>query len=590
MNAINRPTWPTNVRAKSQDLAATWHTTTWVEWRFVWSVIAVMLLVTTVPVIYAYVSAPAGLHYMGIMVNTQDHTQYFSWMREFTTSFLSANKLTPEPNKPVFFNLLWFVLARVGALLRTDFSTTYRIMFEVMRVAAITLFLSLVYRMCAWFFEDVTRRRTAFLITTFGSGFGWVMIAMKYTVAHGVLANPLDLFTFEGNTFYSALAAPHFLAAAIYILTFDLMLRGEAKQQWRYSVAAGLFAQFMGWQHAYDLVIVYAVLGTYVVLRTLRDRRIPWFTVGSVVLIGVLSVWPSLYSFLLTSLDPIWRKVLAQFGNAGVFTPPLYRLPILLGAPLVLACIAVIVDVVKAVTRRSRFSQASSLPTAQLSPNNSLFVKAWFLISFGLIYLPVDFQIHMLNGWQMPIAILATVALCNVIAPWLQVLQTHRTETDARVKTNRWLTIAMALLILPTNIYLLGQRFIDLHRHEAPLYLHTSELDAFKWLERTVKPDDVVLSSITLGQYVPMYTGAHAFLAHWAQTVDYFGKTKAVQTFFDASTSDADRQRILQSGSVDYVIVGPEEKKLGSFDASRSVVLRRVYSAQDVNVYAVQNH
>ena len=557
------------------------------EWRFVWAIIGVMLLLTTVPVLYAYLSAPVGKQYMGILVNTPDHTQYFSWMREFTTGLLSANKLTPEPNKPIFFNLLWFVLARVGALLGTDFGVTYRVMFEVMRVGSTALFLLLVYRMCAWFFEDVTRRRTAFLITALASGFGWVMVALKYTIARGQLLNPLDVFVFEGNTFYSALGAPHFLGAAIYMLTFDLVLRGQAKRQWRTMAAAGLFAQFMGWQHAYDLVIVYAVLGTYVAFLTLRDRRIPWFMVGSVVLIGLLSVWPSLYSFLLTSLDPIWKKVLAQFGNAGVFTPPFYRLPILMGAPLVLAVIAVIADVVKPIQRRSS-SLISSSSSPSLSPNNALFVKAWFLISFVLIYLPVDFQIHMLNGWQVPIAILATAALFDVIAPWLRNLLARRGIADPTATTKRWLTAAMALLILPTNVYLLSQRFIDLRRHDAPRYLRTSELDALRWLEANVKSDDVVLSSVTLGQYVPMLTGAHAYLAHWAQTVDYFGKTAAVKRFFDARTNDDARRTILNAQSVDYVIVGPEEAALGRFDATHSTLLRLVYTAQDTNVYAVQ--
>ena len=40
--------------------------------------------------------------------------------------------------------------------------------------------------------------------------------------------------------------------------------------------------------------------------------------------------------------------------------------------------------------------------------NKELFLRGWFLANLVLIYVPVDFQIHMLNGWQVPIAILAT--------------------------------------------------------------------------------------------------------------------------------------------------------------------------------------
>ncbi len=384
-----------------------------------WAVIGLVLVVCTLPVLYAYATTPPDMRYMGILVNVPDHAQYFQWMREFTTAWLSPNKLTPEPNAPVFFNLLWVVLARVGALLGLPFETSYQIMYQALRVVATITFLLLVYRMCAWFFNDISRRRAAFLIATFTSGFGWVLVLMKYTVTNGALINPLDVFVAEGNTFYSLLGQPHFIGAALYILTFDLMLRGQTKKQWRYMVAAGLFAQFMGWQHAYDLVIVYAVIATYVVFLTVRDRRIPWFMVGSAILIGVLSVWPSLYSFLLTKLDPIWKAVLAQFGNAGVFTPPPYRLPVLLGAPFVLACLAVGVDVVRSKTPLPLGERLGEGAEVAVSANNDLFIKAWFLISFALVYIPLDFQIHMLNGWQVPIAILATKVLFDTIAPAL---------------------------------------------------------------------------------------------------------------------------------------------------------------------------
>ena len=570
-------------RAKA--LSAT--TTVAAEWRFVLIVIGIVLVLTSLPVLYAYLSAPADKQYMGIMVNVPDHVQYFSWMREFTAGVLSANKLTPEPNQPIFFNLLWFGLARIGVILGLPFEQSYRVMFESMRIAGTVLFLLLVYRMCTWFFADVPRRRAAFLIATFTSGFGWVLVVMKYTVTPGELINPLDVFVAEGNTFYSALAFPHFLGAALYMWTFDLVLRGEARRQLRYAVAAGLFAQFMGWQHAYDLVIVYAVLGVYALLLLLRDRRLPWFMLVSIFIVGILSGWPALYSFLLTKLDPVWGEVLAQFDNAGVFTPPLYRLPVLLGIPFLLAIFTVVADGIKSV--RARQWIAAGQPVAdERTSSNDLFVKAWFLISFVLIYLPVDFQIHMLNGWQVPIAILATSALFDYIAPFVR-RRLERQGKEASLRSiHRWLTVAIVLLIIPTNLYLWAWRFVDLRRQGYPYYLHNAELDAFKWLEQNVQSDDVVLSSLTTGQYIPMFTGAHAYIAHWAQTLDFFEKREAVERFFDEATADVERARILQAHGVDYVLVGPAERALGGFIPERSSLLSEVYRSSLVQVYRVK--
>jgi hypothetical protein len=68
------------------------------EWRFVIVTIIVVLVVTSIPYIYAYLSTPADKQFMGILLNVPDHAQYFSWMRELTYANLAANKLTPEPN------------------------------------------------------------------------------------------------------------------------------------------------------------------------------------------------------------------------------------------------------------------------------------------------------------------------------------------------------------------------------------------------------------------------------------------------------------------------------------------------------------
>ncbi|MCS6827385.1 MAG: hypothetical protein NZ553_12290 [Caldilinea sp.] len=513
------------------------------EWLFVLATALFVLAVTTLPYLYGYWSAPVDKRFMGVIYNVPDHMQYFSWFREFSYANLAANKLTPEPNKPIFFNLLWWGMARIGGVLGIGYAGMY----QMLRWVATILYLLLIYRMLSRFFADRLHRITAFLLVLFGAGFGWVLIVMKYTVTGGELIWPLDVYVAEPNTFFSILGSPHFIAAALYMFVFDLVLRGQAQQQLRYAVYAGLFALFMGWQHAYDLLIVYGVLGAYTMLVWLRDRRLPLYLIWSCLIVGVLSVWPALYSVLLTSLDPLWKEVLKQFANAGVYTPPLYRLPILLGLPFLLALYTAI--------------RQNPLQLQGVS-NNDLFVRGWFWISFVLVYLPVDYQIHMLNGWQVPIAILATQGIFGYLAPaltqrrWMPQIFVHRPA------------IAVAAFVIGfsslTNLYLFAWRFYDLSRHDYPYYLHRDEVAALRWLEAHAHSDDVILSSLELGQYVPAETGAHAFLAHWAQTVDFYGKSARVSRFFDGATPDVERLGIIAEYGVDFVFLGPAERSLGA--------------------------
>lgn len=537
------------------------------EWAFVFGTIAVILILTSLPYIFGFLSTPADKQFMGIMLDVPDHLQYFSWMHELTNANLAANKLTPEANKPVFFNLLWWGLGRSGKILGLGYAEMY----QILRLVAGTLFLLLVYRMCSWFFEDRLRRRTSFLIVAFTSGFGWVLVLLKYFLTNGVLLFPLDVFVAEGNTFLGILGYPHFIAAALYIFVFDLILRGEVKGQLRYAVAAGLFALFLGWQHTYDLLTVYAIIAAYAFLLLLRDRRIPKYITLSGIIIGLISCWPAIYSVILTSADPIWKEVLAQFSNAGVFTPNLFHLPILMGPAFLLAL----------------FTLVKGNPFHLNVNNNEIFIRGWFLVTFIIIYLPVDYQIHLLNGWQVPIAFLATKGLFQYIAPFTE-RYTRRWGRHWKMESlQKALAVLLVVIILPTNIYLLVWRFVDLSRHDYPYYLYKDELSAMAWLKANAAPDDVVLSSLTIGQYIPAWTGSHAFLAHWAQTVDFYGKTEMVNSFYAANTDNNIRNAILKEYSVDYIFYGPAERQIGDFNPNSDQSLSLVYENPLVEVFRV---
>lgn len=539
------------------------------EVGFVSMVIVLVLVVTSIPYLFAFLSTPPGKTYMGIMLDVPDHAQYFSWMRELTHANLAANKMTPEANRPLFFNLLWWGMGRLGKL----FGLGYAAMFQVLRVVSTVVFLILAYRLCRFFLNEDLHRRTAFLLITFTSGLGWVWVVVKY-LNGGDLLYPLDVYVAESNTFLGMLGYPHFIAALWYIFVFELVLRGQARGQLRYAVGAGLFAQFLGWQHAYDLVSIYGVLFAYAVLLTLRDRRLPKYLITSGLIIGLLSVWPALYSVALTSLDPIWKEVLRQFANAGVYTPNLLHLPILLGAGFLLALYTVL--------------RENPLKLKGLS-DPDLFLRGWFWVSFLLVYLPVDYQIHLLNGWQVPFSILATTGLFRYVVPWLEkvLAQRRRGVKIDPGRISRWAAAALIALVLPTNLYLWAWRFIDLNRHTYPYYLYNEELAALHWLEQNTRAEDVVLSSLTIGQYVPALTGAHAFLAHWAQTVDFYTRSRQVEQFFAGKLSPAEQRSVFESASVDYIFWGPAEREVGQVPPGGEGLII-VYENPLVTIFEVQ--
>ncbi len=534
------------------------------EWVYVSLLILVVLALTALPYLYAYQNAPSDQQFMGVMVNIPDHFQYFSWMRESQTRILVPNQLTPEDSSPLLFNFLWWTLGRVEVLTGIDYAGLY----QITRWLAGAFVMAATYFFCGVIFTHPAKRWTAFLVATLGTGLGWLLVVEKFVRGLADVSAPFALQTSEPNTFLNILAFPHFsIAAGLIAVIFGLVLLGQRSKNLRYAWVAAAVALLLGVQHAYDMFIIYPVIGLYGLFIWLRDRKFPMYLFKLGVIVVLVSMWPALHAYYITTADEVWKGVLAQFGNAGAYTPPPHLLPILMGIPWLLALWAL------------------DLRTAWRDRDDThLFILAWFLAHFPLIYLPLDFQIHLLSGWQIVTAVLATIGLYTRVLPFLQ----RVFRNIPRERLVRYASIGLILLVIPTNIYFLAWRFVDLNRTTYPYYVPKANLAALDHLETRVDSQDVVLSTLEMGQYIPALTGARAFLGHWAQTLDFYGKRDRVDLFFNEATSDTERQLILQDYSVDYVLHTEQERLIGSYDPAGASFLEEVYNSDGAAVYAVR--
>jgi len=537
------------------------------EWRFVAVVSLCVLLVTSAPYAFASLTTPPEQQFVGFILNTSDHAQYLAWYKAFQTENLTSNHQTSEPNPPLFFNLLWWALGRFGRYT----GLSYVVVYQVFRWAAGAFFLAMLYAFTALFMPSVFERRATFLLVALGSGLGWLLVVCKYAFRMADVPFPLDLYVAEGNSFLSVLGYPHFAEAAGLILAvIGLLLLGERRSQLRYAVFAGLVAFFLGWQHTYDLLIVWIVPTVYAGVLFVLTRRWPSYWFKAMVCVGLVSWPPALYSVLLTRLDPLWKQVLAQFANAGVYTPSPPHMLVLMGVPLLLA-----------LAQLGLFLRANWKGRhIAIWHEPDLFLGVWFVVGWALTYMPTDFQIHMINSWQVPVGLLAARWIFVVGAPAL-----------ARRGFLRNSTLALALLVVvvsvPTNIYLWLWRFVDLSRYTYPYYLYRDEFTAMRWLEEAAPPGSIVLSAYDTGRYIPGISGQTAFLSHWAQTVDFYRKRDLVAQFFAEDTSDGFRQEMLREHGVGFVFFGPAEQSLGAYNPEQAKFLTRVFSSPRVRIYQV---
>lgn len=514
--------------------------------------IAALLAVTSLPYGYARLSAPADLVYTGLMFDVPDHAQYWSWVTASRHALFISNTMTPEPNAPIFMNPMMWVLSRA----QVAFGLSFPALFQWWRLAAIVLLVPVVVVFVRLMMPERNRRSVALIIALLGSGLGWMWVLAKKLSAARDVPWPHDLYTVEPNTFWAMLSYPYIsLAHALILATMLGAWLAHRRKGWAAYLLAGGASACLSVSHTYDLITVYAVLAAYGLFEWIRHRELPVRLVAvGIVILGV-SAPAALYYQQLTTGDPLWRSILSQYSNAGVWTPRHFHLIVLMGAPLLLALVG-------------------------LNPRDGWtderrFVTIWAATGLGLIYLPVVYQIKLLSAWQFPIAVLAAHAWHERMAP-----------AGGRWISPRWAVAALVVTVSSTNIYLFAWRFIDLGRHAPPYYLHDDEVDALGWLAGNARPSDVVLAPAEIGQFVPNYGASRAYLAHWAMTNRFYERRANVERFFAADTPERWRQQLLTSEKVTLVLRSGWPLLLdATYDPGTSPAFELLFSRPRAQVY-----
>lgn len=530
--------------------------------KFLGVILLVALGVSSAPYLFAWLTAPHDLVFMGIVQNGPDSGEYLAWIRESMQSVFISNMLTPEPNAPAFFNLNFWLLGQLARFTGLSLAIIY----QLFRIVSGGLFLVAAFYFSKLMLSDLMQQRIAFLLIVFGSGFSFYVTLIEKVI--GEFNFPTQ-FVAEGTTLYSLMSFPLLmLGAALFCAIFILAFNAYQQKKMRLAFWAGILALILGWSHGYDLILVYSVLSVFTFIVLWRDG-LNWQWLKSVALIFGLSIWGPLYMTFLTRTNPTWREALGQFGNAGIFSPNPLFLVLLLGLPLIIALI----------------SFDGFLPLHERDPRD-LFVKTWFVVNAFLIYLPVDYQIHFINGWQIPIAILATGGLFRHVFPRLAKLNFFQHWHTERAQIV-WASVLL-ILVVPTSIYFIGWRILDMSRYSAPYFLHRDQVDALTWLNENAPRDSVVLSAYETGHWIPAMTGARAFLAHWAMTLRFYEKREMVERFFQPTTSDMERMSTLNRFGVTYVYWSSVERTLGAWHPSQAEFLEPVWSAPHAAVYQVK--
>lgn len=518
---------------------------------------ALFLLAGTVPYAVAWFAAPAGAVATGVLSNPFDANSYLANMqRGYQGRWLYVLPYTATANRPL--SLFSFYIA-LGHLARLT-SLSLPLAFHLARLACGALFVFSAYHFAARLLGYAGERRLALFILLFTGGTGWlVSLVPALSETRRTQLTP-DLWLSDAVSFQAMLSNAHFTLNMV--LMMGMIVAGERwlnKGDRRWIAIAWSCGLGIALVHAHQLVVVGLVLAGEALWQAWPTRRIPWQAAGRLALVfapaGVLAGALTLQSHA----DPQLASWLEQ---GDTYTPPVWGLVNLYGPVWVLA----LAGAWHAVRRRLVAWRG---------------VLLWFLVVLALVYVPVNFQRRFMEGWHVPVAILAATGWSRELAPRLQAKLTARTVSLVLIIVLVWVTASPAHTLITLTRYAL-QRPDD-----ALVYAHADERGAVAWLRAHATLDDVVLSFFYAGNWLPARAPVRSFLGHWSLTAQVARRFADVTRFFDAATADAERIALLAAFGIDYVYLGPDERLLGGFDPSRASYLVLVYDSPSVQLYQV---
>lgn len=521
-----------------------------------------LLVVISLPYIYATVSASDSYVFGGFLLNPLDGNSYLAKLYQgWSGSWHFTLPFSAEAGQGGYLFLFYLFLGHLARW--TGVSTL--VMFHLARLVSAVFLVWAIYRFLSRLLASSNPPVAIFALAVFGSGLGWLAIPFG--------AFTSDFWVAETYPFLSAYTNPHFtlgLALLIFLLTQALQpsvsIPTDAGQssiaRIKKPLSILLPSCLLALVNPFGVLIALMALGGLVVWDFLLLRKSPPYVPSHPAHPGLFRRLPAsfaplmwtflggapflIYAFLVIRIDPF----LAVWNAQNITpSPPLWDLLLSLSPALLLA-----------------------VPGAWLSlrlvDNRARLLVAWLVVDLLLLYLPVSLQRRLMTGLFIPVVGLAAIGIQH----WLQISP----------RRARLALIATLILALPTNLVLLLAAFSGIQSHNSLLYLHRNEAHALVWIAENTPARAIILAAPETSLFIPAHTGRRVLYGHPFETLNAEQEKIAVAQFYAADLSDA--LDYLAERQVDYIFFGPREQDLGTLPPLPG--WQPVYQVDGVVIYA----
>ena len=540
------------------------------EWQFAALMSLVIILITSLPYLYAYFMASPGLVYNGLhALSPGDIPVYYSYIDQIKSGdFLVKDLFTNEPQTIGTFNVWWTLVG----LLAKIFDLSPILVFQLARVLMIPVFVFVAYAFISYFFSEAKKRKLCLLFLLFSSGLGFYLagnVSLNNFRSEAIYWWPIDLWLTEANTFNTLYQTSHFIASiTLMISIFLLMLLAFGKNKFSYAVISGILALFYFNFHPYYLPVIFGALGLYLLVLMIQENKFLWKRAGYLITVFIISLPAIIYHvWLIQNSEVIARRALQ---NVTLISPIFF---VFMGYGFLwLGFLLGLFFLVKNKKLDNRF----------------LFLLIWFLVNIVLIYSPFPFHSRYTQGLHIILVIFTVVGFFELY-DYLRIKMKPKTF-DFWVNNPFLLGMIFLVLFLPSTLFSVS-RDIYHFTYQPPLvkekfYLEKDFLAAASWLRNAPLPGGVFSAELS-ARFLPGFSGRTVYLAHDHETLFFDAKLMYVFWFYKDNQNDEAKKNFLQTQGIDYVFYGRYEKELGSFDPAQEDYLKLVFNTPKIQIYEV---
>ena len=515
--------------------------------KFIAGFSLLLIFLTTAPYLYGYLTTPPNQTFTGFgLYSWFDTPVYYGYIEQIKQgNFLLQDLHTSEPQRP-FFNIFWLALGLVAKI----FSLSPTLIFHLTKLVLVPILVYSIFIFLRLFITSSIKLKTALVFLTLASGCGiifWNWLPFPYNYLW-------DFSIPETTIFQSIYSSPHFIASWILIiLSFYFLTNGYLKNRTADIIKAGLAALILTQFHPFYALLLITVPTVYAFILYLKEKNnnhlIKW-------LVFELFLAPSILYYLYLQSDAIFNL---RSQNLMLSPPPL-TIILAFGLTFFLA------------------AGGLALVFKKHAPSKAwLFIVVWFFTNLFLLYAPVPFQRRLIEGWMIPLGLLALLAL-NEFLPQLKKIQ------------GKFVTLAifagLAIFLFSFSNLVIWKMSFDFYQNKIPpLYLTADEIKAFDWIKNNASDQAVFLTNNFIdGNILPAMTGKKVFWGHGFETVNFDQKTNIINKLF--SSDDANEQiAILKNNKITHLFWNAGLPN--QFNPETKPFLTKVFTNRTVQIYEV---